>query len=262
MDDIEVGKYWDANAEAWTHLSRAGFDQCRDVFNTPGFLSILPEVRGKKGLDLGCGEGHNTRLVASRGASMTAIDISETFLRHAAAKEKSQPLGIRYQRASGQSLPFADASFDFVISTMCLMDMPRPELAIREAARVLRPGGFLQFSITHPCFQTAKWNWILDEQGKRSAMIVGDYFDPPPGRIDVWTFGAAPAEEKKRWPKFRIPRFDFTLSWWLNNVIDAGLHIERILEPSPDDQTLREHPNEADARIIAYFLHIRASKPN
>ena len=66
MDDAEVGRIWDSNAEAWTALSRAGYDESRDWFNTPQFLEILPEVRGLRGLDIGCGEGHNTRLVAGR----------------------------------------------------------------------------------------------------------------------------------------------------------------------------------------------------
>jgi trans-aconitate methyltransferase len=68
MDHEEVGRYWDANAEAWTELVRAGYDHYRDGLNTPAFLEMLPDVEGLAGLDVGCGEGHNTRLVAERGA--------------------------------------------------------------------------------------------------------------------------------------------------------------------------------------------------
>ncbi len=48
-------------------LARAGFDVYRDALNTPAFLAVLPDVRGQRGLDVGCGEGHNTRLLAERG---------------------------------------------------------------------------------------------------------------------------------------------------------------------------------------------------
>src|SRR3989442_11587429 len=100
MNHREVGQMWDENAEVWTQLARGGYDVYRDRVNTPAFFAMLPEVRGLSGLDIGCGEGHNTRLLAQRGARMTAIDISNTFLRHASELEQKQPLGILYQLAS------------------------------------------------------------------------------------------------------------------------------------------------------------------
>ena len=80
MDHKEVGHYWDANASAWTRLARSGFDIYRDYLNTPAFFNKLPEVKSLQGLDIGCGEGHNTRLLAKRGARMKAVDISEIFI--------------------------------------------------------------------------------------------------------------------------------------------------------------------------------------
>ena len=76
MDEHEAARYWDENADTWTELARAGFDVYRDYINTPAFLAMLPDVQGKTGLDIGCGEGHNTRLIARRGAKMTALDVS------------------------------------------------------------------------------------------------------------------------------------------------------------------------------------------
>jgi SAM-dependent methyltransferase len=85
MDHNEVGHYWNGNADAWTRLARAGYDVYRDALNTPAFLEMLPPVEGLRGLDVGCGEGHNTRLLARRGAKMTAVDIAERFVELAAA---------------------------------------------------------------------------------------------------------------------------------------------------------------------------------
>ena len=64
-------------------LSRAGYDVYRDYLNTPAFFAILPDVRGLIGLDIRCGEGHNTRLLAHRGARVMGIDASPTFIRYA-----------------------------------------------------------------------------------------------------------------------------------------------------------------------------------
>src|SRR5215216_902890 len=100
MDHVSVGEFWNQNAEAWTKLSRAGYDVYRDQLNTPAFFELLPSVEGLTGIDLGCGEGHNTRLLAKRGARMTGIDIAAVFVRYANEEEKAHPLGIRYKVAS------------------------------------------------------------------------------------------------------------------------------------------------------------------
>jgi SAM-dependent methyltransferase len=260
MDHEEVGQFWNRNAEAWTRLSRAGCDVYRDYFNTPCFLRMLPDINGLRGLDIGCGEGHNTRLLARRGARMEAVDISEAFIRYARDSEAEEPLGIVYQQASAVNLPFRDQSFDFVTGIMSFMDIPETDKVISEAYRVLKPSGFLQFSISHPCFQPGRWKWILDEKGNRSAMACGDYFSYQDGAIDEWMFGTLPDDLKGMYPDFRIPRFDRTLSFWVNLLIDTGFTIEHIEEPYADDDAIRQHPKLADSRIIAFFLHFRCRK--
>jgi SAM-dependent methyltransferase len=237
-----------------------GCDVYRDLVNTPAFFAMLPSVSGLKGLDIGCGEGHNTRLAARRGARMTAIDVSKTFIRHAREAEGAEPLGIDYQVASAVELPFPDAAFDFAMATMSFMDIPEHEKVIREAYRVLKPGGFLQFSITHPCFMTPHLKSVRDETGKKVAYEVGDYFRALDGQIEEWIFGAAPPELKAKLPKFRVPRFTRTLSSWMNLLVDAGFVIERLGEPCADEETARRCPDVADTRIVAYFLHVRCRK--
>jgi trans-aconitate methyltransferase len=64
VEPPDIRGQWNANAPAWTEMSRAGFDRYRDLVNTPGFFALLPPVDGLTCLDLGCGEGHNTRLLA------------------------------------------------------------------------------------------------------------------------------------------------------------------------------------------------------
>ncbi len=259
MDDREVGRLWDGNADAWTLLARQGYDIYRDYFNTPAFLAMLPEVLGLRGLDIGCGEGNNTRLVAQRGAIMIGVDISPKFIGHARSKEQETRLGIEYLAASGSALPFDDESFDFAVAFMSLMDMADQEGAVREAHRVLKPGGFFQFSITHPCFQTPRFKAVYDESGERVAVECGDYFAGAE-RVLEWIFGAAPPEAREGLEKFRIPTFFRTLSSWMNLLLETGFTLERMAEPCANDETIANCPHLADTRIIAYFLHIRWRK--
>jgi len=251
---------WDENAEAWTKLARAGYDISRDHVNTPAFFAMLPDVRGLRGLDVGCGEGHNTRLLAGRGARMTAVDISGTFVRHARETEAREPLGIDYLIASALDMPLSDGAFDFATAFMSLMDMPDHARVLGHVHRVLRPGGFFQLSMTHPCFQTRKWRWLRDEHGRKDAIACGDYFRDMDGDVDEWIFGAAPPEVRHGLRPFRIPRFTHTLSRWVNLLADAGFVVERMCEPTVDEAAAQARPELADHRIIAYFLQIRVRR--
>ncbi len=260
MGHEEVGRHWDENAEVWTELTRAGYDISRDGLNTPAFLEMLPEVEGLSGLDVGCGEGHNTRLVANRGARMTGIDISETFIRQAKEEENRGPLGIRYERASAVHLPFADSGFDFAVAFMSLMDIPEVEKVLAEIFRVVRPGGFLQFSIEHPCFTTPHRKTLRDGHGRAYAREVGGYFRRRDGEAQEWIFSSAPPQVRERLRPFRVPRFTRTLSQWLNLLIGAGFVLEVFGKPYPSDEAIRERPGLQSAQVVAAFLHVRARK--
>jgi SAM-dependent methyltransferase len=212
-------------------------------------------------LDIGCGEGHNTRLLARLGARVTAIDIAELFIAHAQHAEQHEPLGIKYLIASVVALPFAEATFDFAMGCMSFMDISETDRVLAEVHRVLKPGGFLQCSITHPCFDTPHRRNLRTEDGLTYAIEVGDYFRNLDGEIDEWLFTAAPPEVKRGLPKFKTPRFTRTMSQWLNLVMATGFVLERLEEPCPSDATVRACPAVQDAQVVAYFLHIRARKP-
>ncbi|NPV02669.1 MAG: methyltransferase domain-containing protein [Brevinematales bacterium] len=259
MENKEVARYWNENADDWTEFTREGYDTYRDAINTPGMLALLPDVAGLNGLDIGCGEGHNTRLAADKGAKMTGIDISDVFIRHAIAEEKRYSRGIEYVTADACELPFGDDSFDFAVSFMCFMDTPSIDRAFSEAYRVLKSGGFLQFSILHPCFILPYKQNIRDNHGLVRAIEIGGYFDGGED-IDEWTFSAIPEERKEGVRKFRIPCFYRTLSEWVNTLTGAGFTIEAMGEPHPDDETVRRYPSVQDAQVTAYFLHIRGRK--
>ncbi len=261
MDHEEIRKYWNENADAWTELTRMGYDLARIHLNTPAFMKMLPDVKGLRGLDIGCGEGTNTRIVAERGAKLAAIDIADKFIEHARATEKEKPLGIEYIRASATDLPFADGEFDFAVSFMAMMDVGDIGKVLAEVRRVLKPGGFFQFSVLHPCFMPPYRKWFRNEKGEREALMVSDYFNEADGTIDEWMFNKVPEELKAKYPNFRTPRFHRTVSTWVNSIVEAGLTIERFVEPSVDDENLRAQPGFADTRLLPETLHVRIRKP-
>jgi len=265
MNDREVAQYWDENAPDWIAAVRAGYDFSREYINNPVFFEMLGDIRGQRVLDVGCGEGANTRKFADLGARLVGIDISPAMIGAASEHESREPRGIEYHLCSGSDLArFADRSFDTALSTMALMDMPDYVGCVRETARVLKSGGLFQFSITHPCSQTRLWKWLLDDEGRRRAMIIGNYFslELTTAEQDVleWFFGSAPPEIRAKARPFRIPSFYRTLSEYFNTLIDAGFVVERLAEPFASEEFVARCPAFADTRIVPYFLVLRCRK--
>lgn len=258
MNDAAVRQYWEENARAWTLLVRAGYDVCRNQQTSPAFFELLPDVTRLAGLDIGCGEGYNTRKLAERGARMVALDVAATFVQAARDYEPSDD--IRYLQASALNLPFASESFDFVTAFMSLMDVAGPETVLPEVARVLKPGGFLQFSILHPCFSPMHRRLVRNESGRPVAIEVARYFDRVNGEIERWIFNAAPPEAKAGLDPFQTPRFHRTLADWLNALTDSGLSVERCVEPTADEETAARVRGLDDTRIAPNFILFRCRR--
>ncbi len=136
---------------AYEVLAEIGFaGRRRRVFSR---LAALTGIRqGERILDVGCGTGYLTRLLAplaGPAGQVTGIDPSAPMLDH--ARERA-PHNCSYQVGEGQALPFPDASFDVLVSTVAVHHMPSSArgLAVQEMFRVLRPGGRLLIAEFHP----------------------------------------------------------------------------------------------------------------
>src|SRR5438105_6136227 len=104
---------------------------------TPDELEALDRLLGRGGgrcLDVGCGTGLATAAVAKLGWSAVGIDLSEDML------EAARGRGLEVAQGSADALPFADESFDAAVSVWTHIDLDDFSLAIKEIARVLRPG--------------------------------------------------------------------------------------------------------------------------
>ncbi len=258
FSEEHVARCWDDSADSWTEQVRKGLDTYREHFNNLAFFEFVGSLKGKKVLDAGCGEGRNTRIMASMGARVVGVDISPKLIKMAREEETKQPLGIEYHVTSFADLSmFQDASFDVVISTMALTGSPHLGRAISEFFRVLRPGGELFFSIEHPCFVTKGLGWIKDEKGEESKLTVSDYFDERP-EIQEWHFSYAPPDTKP----FVTPAFFWTLSRILKTLIGTGFVLKDIEEPRPSEEACASFPKMQKWRKhAALFLYIRCQKP-
>jgi 2-polyprenyl-3-methyl-5-hydroxy-6-metoxy-1,4-benzoquinol methylase len=107
-------------------------------------LEYLLPVQGKRVLEVACGRGGFAKLLASRGAVVSGADFSETALRIAWKRHRREQHGyLDLTQADAEKLPYADGSFDTIISCETIEHLPDPLSALREMARVCRPGGFL-----------------------------------------------------------------------------------------------------------------------
>ena len=105
----------------------------------------LLELEGKTVLDVGCGEGRFTRILAATAAHTTGIDINQESLDSAQAKTDAEGLEVTWINARAEDMPFDDASFDVVVFSNSLhhVALEMMDMAIDEAGRVLKPGGRL-----------------------------------------------------------------------------------------------------------------------
>jgi 2-polyprenyl-3-methyl-5-hydroxy-6-metoxy-1,4-benzoquinol methylase len=95
MSGDEERRQWDEAAKSWVGFVRSGKNYYSEYLNGPALKRTLGDVKGRRVLDIGCGEGCFSRFYAKAGAEVTGIDISEALIEAALEEERRHPLGVR-----------------------------------------------------------------------------------------------------------------------------------------------------------------------
>ena len=140
----------------------------------PSLRSMLPELRDRTVLDLGCGFGAFCRWAVEQGASeVVGLDLSQRMLD--TARERSGDMPIRYEQADLETFEPPVGTFDLVFSSLTVHYLADFDAFCAKVRRTLKPGGHFVFSMEHPIFASrAEPDWISDAAGKR-AWAIQDY---------------------------------------------------------------------------------------
>lgn len=202
------------------------------LYERPAMLAMLPPVEGRRVLDAGCGSGLYAELLLDRGARVTGIDESGAMLEHARRRLAGREVELRVADLR-DPLPFADGSFDGVVSALAMHYLRDWSAMLAGFRRVLAPDGWLLFSTHHPG---------SDIRYSRS----GRYLDV---EAQEDTIGWAGLIRFYRRPMSRI----------VNDLAEAGFAIERMEETEPTEAFRQLKPERFEQiQRQPEFLFIRA----
>ena len=231
---------WETHATWWID----GFTDGADAEYEEQILPLAAaELAGAaRVLDIGCGDGQISRLLAARGAHVVGVD--PTWNQITVAHERGG--GASFLRAAADGLPFTDASFDAAVACLVFEHIDAVDEAIAEVARVVKPGGRFSFFLNHPLLQTPGSGWIDDQ-----------ILDPPEQywRIGPYLTEAETIEQVELGVYIRF--IHRPLSRYLNALSEHGLVLERMVEPAPPDGFLARAPEYPDAATIPRLLYLR-----
>jgi SAM-dependent methyltransferase len=211
----------------------------------PALRALLPDVRGKRLLDLGCGFGWIARWAMTQGAaSVLGVDLSENML--ARAKAETADPRIRYLRADLESLELPHESFDVAYSSLALHYVEDFRRLVRGVFQSLAPRGHFVFSIEHPIYMASmKAGWMANENGGRTWPV--DHYAVEGSRVTDWLAKGVVKQHR-------------TLATTLNTLIAAGFVIQRIEEWSPTREQVAAQPSRAEELDRSMMLLAAAEK--
>jgi 2-polyprenyl-3-methyl-5-hydroxy-6-metoxy-1,4-benzoquinol methylase len=208
------------------HLTR--YDGIADWYSTwvgdgdgvvvDGVGGLLPRtLRGIRVLDVACGNGRASRGLARLGAQVVGVDLSASLIAIGREREVADPLGIVYHAADAAQPEkwWNGVPFDGAVCEMAVMDIDDLNGTMSAVAETVRYHGWFVMSMVHPCFRG-------NDAGLSSWSPDATYFDE--GR---WTSD----RHNPDGVRVRVGSSHRTLSTYLNTLIDAGLVVERLVEP-------------------------------
>lgn len=233
---------WERHAAQWIAWARKPGHDSYWQFHRDVFLELVPEPNGRT-LDLGCGEGRVARDLAELGHEVVGVDSSPTLI--GAARETAPEMELHL--ADAAELPFPDTSFGIVVAFMSLHDIDDLGGAIREAARVLLPGGQLCLAIVHPLASAGSF---VTREATSPFVIDGSYLDE---RQVAGTFTRAGLT-------MTFASVHRPLQAYTGAIADARLLVEELREIAEPQHAFATANSRRWTRV-PNFLHLRAVKP-
>lgn len=189
--------------------------ECTQDWDSSAAAFLPAELPGQAVLDLACGWGQLSRIMAGRGAAVTGVDLAQRFIAHARELETAQPAGIRYLVGNATSNDWWDGEpFDGAVCNMALMDIDDLAGAMSTVARVLKPSGWFVFTVFHPCFPGNP-----EDPGSRPSWPPGQGYSAE----GWWT-------TRESGVRGHVGANHRMLSTYLNAALEAGLEFEGFAE--------------------------------
>ena len=220
-----------------------------DLVEIPNFRKLIPNVKEKKILDLGCGYGENDKYCRDLGAKeILGIDISEHMIK--IAEKNNADENIKYKVMAMEDISKIKEKFDIVISSLAFHYVKDYEKLINDIYNLLNDDGILIFSIDHPLRIASKFEtWMKKNYTKINGkwfLLVSDY-----NREGI---------REKEWNGVMVKRYHRNFSSLINGLVNSGFKIDKILEPIPDEKAIKIIPKYINQYDRPYFLFIRAKK--
>jgi SAM-dependent methyltransferase len=211
----------------------------------PSIRAVLPDLLGKRVVDLGCGFGWFARWAREHGAaSVLGLDLSENMIARARA-DTADP-NIEYAIADLEKLELPAASFDFAYSSLAFHYIEDFGRLVQTVHRALVPGSHFVFTIEHPIFMApAHPGWSLDADGNRT-WPVNRYAVEGPRETDWFAKGVIKQHR--------------TIGTTLNTLIGAGFAIRHVEEWSPAAGQLAANPDLTDEMERPMMMLVAAQR--
>jgi SAM-dependent methyltransferase len=236
-DEKSLTDAWEENAADWTRWARAPGHDSYWRFHRDAFLSLLPRP-GRLTLDLGCGEGRLARDLKALGHTVLAFDSSVSMVETALAADPD----LEVVQADASRLPLPDGAADLAVAFMSLMDMDDMDGSVREAARVVEPGGTLVLAVVHPVNSAGAF---ADREDADSPFVISEsYFERRRYADTMERDGLRMRFESRHW----------TLEDYFEVLFRAGFTIDAVREVTDESHPLW--------RRLPCFLHLRAARGN
>ncbi len=202
-----------------------------EVIETPIITAMLPPLKDKKILDIGCGMGQHAMQYSKAGAaSVLGTDISEKMLGF--ARENNSAENITYRRLAFEDLEQLDEKFDVITSSLAFDYSEDFALLMKKIYALLNDGGFLVFSMSHPI--STAYDGVYDrytrtEKGERLYANLHNY--------------SIEGVRHFKWVVEDYEVYHRKISTLINCVASAGFIIEECQESTVPDEILKEHPD-------------------